>query len=143
MSTADDRLDELAQGWSEAQTDEQIARWALAHADELIALAREGMAARGQRSSEKGPRRRVVVEMKIEGDDWSAIQGAFNSLATDIAMRDRLSSSVASGGYSSGYTLVSSEDESITHESWVMALEAYLTRLPESAPLPTPEVPHE
>lgn len=31
-----------------------------------------------------------------------------------------------SGGYSAGYTLDASEDESITHESWYVALQEHL-----------------
>lgn len=72
------------------------------------------------------PRRRVVVDIKLEGDDWDEIQRALHQLRTEIAMSGSLSTSSVSGGYGSGWIVTSNEDDSITHDSWAAALDAYL-----------------
>ncbi len=75
------------------------------------------------------PRRRVVIKLEIGADTWEDAQYALNSLANDIAMRRSLPPWSVSGGYSVGWTLSSSEDETITHDSWAEANEAYCAHL--------------
>lgn len=76
-------------------------------------------------------RRRIVVDLKIGADSWDDIRGLFRHLETELAMHGRLSKSCVSGGYTSGYILTSDEDESITHDSWAAANEAYCRALKE------------
>jgi hypothetical protein len=75
------------------------------------------------------PRRRIVVNLRIGADSWDELRGTFRELETQIAMYGKLSSNAVSGGYSSGYILDSNEDESITHDSWFEANEAYCNTL--------------
>ena len=77
----------------------------------------------------EAPRRRVVLELSVGGDSWQDIQFALKSLQTEIAMSGSLSTSCVSGGYSSGWNFTSSEDESITHDSWAEANERYCALL--------------
>lgn len=78
------------------------------------------------------PRRRVVFIAKIEADDWKTLQGDLRHLETEIASHGKLPVSSISGGYSSGHIIVTSEDGSITHDSWAAELNAHLEKLRET-----------
>ena len=75
------------------------------------------------------PRRRVVVKLQIGADSWEELRGIFRGLETRLVVDGRLSATCISGGYSSGYIMESNEDESITHDSWAEANEAYCASL--------------
>lgn len=79
----------------------------------------------------KKPRRRIVADIKIEADSWDALEGHLRSLLTDMVIHERLPVSSISGGYSSGHIISVDEDETITHESWEVELEAFIKRLDE------------
>lgn len=80
----------------------------------------------------EAPRRRIMVEIKIDADSWRDVRAAFRSFEADIVMHGKLSTNCISGGYSSGWILASSEDETITHESWEAELDAYLASLEDT-----------
>lgn len=75
------------------------------------------------------PRRRVVVIMKLQADSWEEISHNLQHYRTEIARHGRLPANSVSGGYSSGHIIVSSEDGSITHDSWAKELDEYLEDL--------------
>lgn len=72
------------------------------------------------------PRRKIVVSAKIEGDSWDDIARALHQLQTDIAVQGELSKTSVSGGYSSGWIVVSDVDGSMTHDKWAADLNAWL-----------------
>lgn len=78
---------------------------------------------------EKGPRRRVVAEIKVGADSWEDLRHELVHLATEIARHGNLSKWSVSGGYSCGHVITTSEDESVTHDSWAEANEAYVQTL--------------
>lgn len=77
------------------------------------------------------PRRRIVLHADIEADSWEDMRYALQNLADGIAHRGRLSTSVVSGGFSSGFAVTTDEDTSIDHESWRKANDAYVAQLRE------------
>jgi len=72
------------------------------------------------------PRRRIEATIRISADSWSDMAGALHCLETEIARTGSLSTSSVSGGYSHGWIVETSEDETITHDTWVYSLNAYL-----------------
>lgn len=78
------------------------------------------------------PRRRIEATLRISADSWRDLQGALRCLETEIAQSGRLSASSVSGGYSFGWIVETSEDESITHDSWAAELHEYLDHLRQS-----------
>lgn len=71
-------------------------------------------------------RRKIVVTAKIEGDEWHDIAAAFKQLQTQIAIDGELSKTSVSGGYSSGWIVVSDIDGSMSHDKWAAELSAWL-----------------
>lgn len=74
----------------------------------------------------KAPRRRIVAHIKIEADSWDDLETHLSQLAMQIDVEGQLPPTSISGGYSSGHIITTSEDETITHDSWAADLEAYL-----------------
>lgn len=72
------------------------------------------------------PRRKIIVSAKIEGDDWKDIAAAFKQLQTQIAMDGELSRQSVSGGYSSGWIVISDVDGAMSHDKWAADLNAWL-----------------
>lgn len=72
------------------------------------------------------PRRKIVVTAKIEGDEWRDIAAALKQLHTQIAIDGELSQSSVSGGFSSGWIVISDVDGSMTHDKWAAELNAWL-----------------
>lgn len=72
------------------------------------------------------PRRRIEATLRISADSWDDLARALHQLRTEIATDGCLSKSSVSGGYASGWIVETSEDESITHESWAASLDTYL-----------------
>lgn len=81
------------------------------------------------------PRRRVVLDLNMEGDSWEDIQRGLHSLQTEIAVSGSLSTQCVSGGYSSGWHFTSSEDDTITHDSWSVEIEHYCAALRTKEPI--------
>lgn len=77
-------------------------------------------------TEEKKPRRRIEATLRISADSWDDLAHALHQLRTEIAVDGCLSKSSVSGGYASGWIVETSEDESITHESWAASLDTYL-----------------
>jgi hypothetical protein len=77
-------------------------------------------------SDHPAPRRQVEMLAKISADSWRDLQHHLSHLATEIAMHGKLSASSVSGGYSTGHIIVTSEDGTITHDSWAADLDKYL-----------------
>ena len=77
------------------------------------------------------PRRRVVMLAEIEADSWDDLKAELRHLETEIARDCRLSRSSCSGGYSTGYIIVTSEDGTIDHDAWAIKLDEHLKRLDE------------
>lgn len=72
------------------------------------------------------PRRKIIITAKIEADDWNSVKAAFRHFETEIAMYGELPKSSVSGGYSSGWILVSDVDGNMTHDQWAADLNAWL-----------------
>ncbi len=70
------------------------------------------------------PRRAYMLELKIGADTKNDLIGVLRQLEFEIGA-DLLTQGV-SGGYSSGYTYKLDIDESITHDSYIEALNGYL-----------------
>lgn len=83
-------------------------------------------------SKTPAPRRRIEATIKIGADSWRDLQGALRCLETEVATDGRLSKWSVSGGFSFGWTVESSEDETITHDSWADANKAYCEALRET-----------
>ncbi len=75
------------------------------------------------------PRRRVVLDLKMEADSWADLQSGLEGLVHSLNRHGELSAACVSGGSSSGHYFTTNEDKSITHESWRVALDAHLERL--------------
>lgn len=73
-----------------------------------------------------GPRRAYELDLKVSADSRDDLCGYLHSFVTQLYM-DQISNG-ASGGYSAGATYSLSVDESITHDSYVAALDDYLDR---------------
>jgi hypothetical protein len=63
---------------------------------------------------------------KLQADDWRTLRSDLMHLATEIARHGSLPASSCSGGYSSGHIIITSEDESIDHDSWAKELDAWI-----------------
>lgn len=77
----------------------------------------------------KGPRRRIMLTLQLDADDWDEVKGVFRHLETQICIDKELSRSVVSGGYGSGYILQCSDEPSINHDSWAAENDAYCKSL--------------
>ena len=74
------------------------------------------------------PRRAYVLDLKVQADDLESLIGYLRSFETDLHMGNITRG--VSGAYSAGSIYSLDVDKSITHETWVIALEAYLDSLP-------------
>jgi hypothetical protein len=72
------------------------------------------------------PRRRIELVLTLGADSWEDAADALFNLAQEIE-RGRLRGRAVTGGYSSGHTFESSEDETVTHDSYFAALDEYLS----------------
>lgn len=81
-------------------------------------------------ASDNAPRRAYVLELKIGADSRNDLIGALRQLEFLIEAEE-LTAGV-SGGYGSGYTYKLDVDESITHESYMAAIEQFLTKAKEN-----------
>jgi hypothetical protein len=75
----------------------------------------------------KPPRRAYMLDLKVDADSLDDLIGYLRTFETDLYM-GKVSKGI-SGGYSSGAIYDLSVDETITHESWVVALEAYINEI--------------
>ena len=73
------------------------------------------------------PRRAFVLDLKVQADTLEDLIGYLRSFETDLFM-NKISTGV-SGGYSAGSIYSLSHDPAITHESWEIALNEYLTAI--------------
>lgn len=83
-------------------------------------------------TTKAGPRRRVEATISISADSWDDLRRELNHLATEVARHGSLSKWSVSGGYSTGHIIETSEDETVTHDSWAEANEAYCRALQSS-----------
>lgn len=77
------------------------------------------------KAEEKKPRRRVVIDLKLHADSWSAAIDELDEIKLRLGMaRDYGSHPIilTSGGYNTGYTLNADEDATITHASYMAAI---------------------
>lgn len=74
----------------------------------------------------RAPRRKILITAKIECDDWRSVSGALKQLLTEIAINGELPSTSVSGGYSSGWIVVSDVDGDMSHDQWARDLNAWL-----------------
>lgn len=81
----------------------------------------------------KTPRRRIEASIRISADSWDDLRRELNHLATEIASHGMLSKWSVSGGYSTGHIIETSEDETITHDSWAEENEAYCRSLKDTS----------
>lgn len=72
----------------------------------------------------EAPHRACVFELKMGADSRDALIDALREIEFEIAAE--MLTEGACGGYSAGYTYKLSVDESITHESYFVALDKYL-----------------
>lgn len=77
--------------------------------------------------SPKAPERAYVLDLKVEADDLESLIGYLRSFELDLHM-GKISTGVR-GGYSAGSVYSLRVNEGVTHETWVIALEAYLDEL--------------
>lgn len=83
-----------------------------------------------EREAIVAPRRRVEIKISIGADSWEEARWAICQIETDlVANGGKLSPVMVSGGVSVGYNYTASEDETVTHESWREANEAYCRSL--------------
>jgi len=76
------------------------------------------------------PRRRVEIKISIGADNWQEARWAIRQIETDLVSNGgKLKPMTISGGCNVGYSYRASEDESITHESWLEANDAYCRSL--------------
>ena len=83
-------------------------------------------------SEQQPPRRAYVFEIKIGADSRDDLIGVFRQLEYEL-YTSQLTEGV-SGGYSSGYTYKLDVDESITHDTFVTNLNAWLEARKQAAP---------
>lgn len=87
-------------------------------------------------SERLAPRRRVQIKIDLGADSWEEAARALGQMETDM-LRGGLRTRGASGGWGCGYHYEASEDESVTHDSYVKAVEEWLAA--ERTALPTPD----
>lgn len=75
----------------------------------------------------EAPQRAYVLDLKVEADDLDSLIGYLRSFELDLRM-GHISHGV-SGGYSAGSVYSLKINEGVTHETWVVKLEAYLDAL--------------
>lgn len=75
--------------------------------------------------SDAAPRRRLEAVIRIGADDIHELVRAIDQISFDV---DRGTVRCVSGGPSSGWFIEITEDESVTHDSYFKALNAYLKR---------------
>jgi hypothetical protein len=85
--------------------------------------------------SKTKPRRRVQISLEIGADSWDHLAASIHCIADDIDRQGKLPPWSVSGGYSSGWHYTVSEDESITHESWAKANDAYVKEIRPDKPV--------
>lgn len=76
------------------------------------------------------PKRAYVLDLKVEADDLDSLVGYLRSFETDL-YAGRISRGV-SGGYSAGSVYSLTVNEGVTHETFIIALKAYLAKLDEA-----------
>lgn len=72
------------------------------------------------------PRRRVKVTIELQADSWRAAEDELEGIGYRLAVarhHNEKRLSVTVGGVSAGYTIDADEDETITHESYIVALQ--------------------
>lgn len=77
----------------------------------------------------KLPRRRFWLKLKVEADTLDDLIGFLRGFETELYM-GKVSNGVT-GGYSAGAVYNFNEDDTITHESWAEANEAYVNWMRE------------
>jgi hypothetical protein len=78
-------------------------------------------------SETRKPHRAFTLRLEVEADDREALCGYLTNFVTELYM-DKITSGV-SGGYSAGATYSLTIDPGMTHERWVVDLEAYIASL--------------
>ena len=71
------------------------------------------------------PRRRFVLNLKLGADSYEELSSALYNIAREFD-RHEIGKDMASGSPSSGFSLEWSEDESVTHDSYMVAIDEYL-----------------
>lgn len=69
----------------------------------------------------KTPRRRCLLTLKLGADDREGLIRELENIAREMR-RGHLWGNCAMGGYSAGYALDVSEDETVTHDSYLEAI---------------------
>lgn len=110
---------EAAEVMAEALVNDNVGAGRSGRMQALIATATDGT------DTPARPRRRHTLDLAIEADSINDLIGCLNSLAFELSAGQIRDWSI-SGGYSTSYRLIHSVDESITHDSWFAALQAYL-----------------
>lgn len=80
------------------------------------------------------PRRRVQINLNLGADTWDIAARTLDQIAFEIRRGNWRGPNGCSGGYDSGFTIESSEDESVTHESWYADLQSHLAKERAGAP---------
>lgn len=78
----------------------------------------------------KKPGRRFEVTVRISGDTWPDVVQASQGILRHVEVHGP-GCSMASGGYSDGYSVEVVEDPAMTHERYVTELDAYLAAIRE------------
>lgn len=78
--------------------------------------------------SSSAPRRAWRLTLCLQGDDEREIEIALDHIAREWALGYLRGPNACSGGPGSGYTLETSHDPAITHESYFAAVAEYLAR---------------
>ena len=76
----------------------------------------------------EAPKRRVTLKIEIGGDDWCAVSEALESIAFRIDSEGPITTLV-SGGWSNGYSVIGSEDSRQTGDKYREALGEYVEGL--------------
>lgn len=71
------------------------------------------------------PRRRFVLKLSLGADSYEEMTSALYNIAREFDRRE-IGKDMASGSPSSGFSLEWSEDESVTHDSYMAAIDEYL-----------------
>jgi hypothetical protein len=74
---------------------------------------------------DKKPRRRVLLTLKLGADNREEMIHALEQIALEMR-RGYLMGEAAGGGYSSGYWLKVTEDETVTHDTYFAAINAMI-----------------
>lgn len=75
------------------------------------------------------PRRRVVCKIEIGADSWREMANALDAIAFRIweaNEKNEQQVSVVNGGPTAGWTLEGDEDMTISHETYIDGIEAWL-----------------